>query len=121
MKRPMPTSDLVVRQWDIVVVPFPYANQLAEKRRPALVVSGNGFNRQSGLLWVAMITSTRAPWPGDVPIDDHRTCGLPVPSTIRPAKIATIEASRVLRVAGRIAAPEAGLVEAYLTSTLRGD
>jgi mRNA-degrading endonuclease toxin of MazEF toxin-antitoxin module len=42
--------------FDIVVVPFPYADRLAEKRRPALVIS----NRKLvpfGLIWVAMITS----------------------------------------------------------------
>jgi mRNA interferase MazF len=97
----MPTSDPLPRQWDIVVVPFPYADQLAEKRRPALVVSSDAFNRQTGLLLVAMITSNTSQWVGDVPIGDHTACGLPVPSTIRSAKIATIEAVRVLRVAGQ--------------------
>lgn len=98
----MPSSDLVVRQWDIVIVPFPYADQLAEKRRPALVVSGHDFNKQTGLLWVAMITTSKTQWLGDIAIPDHSKCGLPVPSIIRTSKIATIEAGRVIRVAGSL-------------------
>lgn len=97
----MPTSD-PPKQWDVVVVPFPYADQLAEKRRPALVVSNDAFNAKTGLLWLVMITTSRETWHGDVTIDDYKQVGLPVPSKVRTAKIATIEASRVLRVAGRI-------------------
>ena len=42
------------RAWDVVIVPFPYADRLAEKRRPALVVSTHALNAH-GLLWVAML------------------------------------------------------------------
>ena len=39
-----------------------------------------------------MITSAEnQPWHGDVPIFDLATAGLPAPSVIRTAKIATIE------------------------------
>ncbi|MEA2987282.1 MAG: mRNA interferase MazF, partial [Alphaproteobacteria bacterium] len=51
---------------DIVVVPFPYTDRLAEKRRPALVVSNAKLVR-FGLVWVAMITSAEnEPWLCDV-------------------------------------------------------
>jgi hypothetical protein len=42
--------------FDVVVVPFPYADRLAEKRRPALVISNRKL-AVHGLVWVAMITS----------------------------------------------------------------
>jgi mRNA interferase MazF len=43
------------------------------------------------LLWVLMITSAaNRSWPGDVPISNERAVGLPAPSVIRCAKIATI-------------------------------
>jgi mRNA interferase MazF len=42
--------------FDVVVVPFPYADRLAEKCRPALVISNRKLAAH-GLLWVAMITS----------------------------------------------------------------
>ena len=57
----MANSDKLPKQFDIVVVPFPYSDQLAEKRRPALVVSSNAFNKKHGLLWVIMITSAANP------------------------------------------------------------
>jgi mRNA-degrading endonuclease toxin of MazEF toxin-antitoxin module len=96
--------------FDIVVVPFPYADRLAEKRRPALVISGAKL-APFGLLWVAMITSMENErWPGDVPIPDHAGVGLPAPSVVRPVKIACIEAERIDRRAGRLDKATARLV-----------
>ena len=87
---------------DVVIVPFPYADRLAEKRRPALVVSGPRL-APFHLLWVAMITSAEnEAWSCDVPIGDLKRAGLPAPSVVRPAKIACIEPMRVLRRAGKI-------------------
>jgi mRNA interferase MazF len=89
--------------FDIVVVPFPYSDQLAKKRRPALVISGPDLERQCGLIWVAMITSAgRAPMLGDVAIQDRASTGLPAASTVRAGKVATIEPHRVLRQAGTL-------------------
>ena len=99
----MASSDHLPKQFDIVVVPFPYSDQLAEKRRPALVVSSNAFNKKHGLLWVLMITSaTNAKRPDDIALAANAKTGLPAASLIRPSKIATIEPERVVRVAGKI-------------------
>src|SRR4051812_16764490 len=88
--------------FDIVVVPFPYADRLAEKRRPALVISNRKL-APFGLIWVAMITSAdNAPWSCDVDIADFARAGLPAPSVVRPAKIACIEPARIERRAGRL-------------------
>ena len=53
----METSDFAAGE--VVVVPFPYADQLAEKRRPALVVSNLELANAHGLIWVVMITSAK--------------------------------------------------------------
>ncbi len=88
--------------FDIVVVPFPYADRLAEKRRPALVISNRKL-AVHGLVWVAMITSAEnEAWPGDVAITDIKRSGLPAPSVVRPAKIACIEPARIERRTGRL-------------------
>jgi mRNA interferase MazF len=99
----MPTSDRVaLTAWDVVVVPFPYTDRLAEKRRPALVVSTRRLER-FGFIWVAMITSAdNERWSCDVVVRDLARAGLPAPSVIRPAKIACIEPTRVLRRAGTL-------------------
>ncbi|MCP5432757.1 MAG: type II toxin-antitoxin system PemK/MazF family toxin [Alphaproteobacteria bacterium] len=95
------------RPFDVVVVPFPYADRLAEKRRPALVVSNERLETAHGLVWLAMITSAKnAPWPEDVAINDLAEAGLPSASVVRPAKVATVDAARILRRAGRLAGAE---------------
>ena len=101
---PAMTTERDVRYdpFDIVVVPFPYADRLAEKRRPALVISNRKL-AVHGLIWVAMITSAdNEAWPSDVPIADLKRAGLPAPSVVRPAKIACIEPGRIDRRIGRL-------------------
>jgi mRNA interferase MazF len=87
-------------QGDVVRVPFPYTDRETRQRRPALVVSRGTVDEADSLLWVVMITSAaNRPWAGDVPLaQEYRTVGLPIPSTVRPAKIATIEARHADRI-----------------------
>lgn len=108
------------RAWDVIIVPFPYADRLAEKRRPALVVSAPPLHA-FGLLWVAMITSAdNEPWSCDVPVADLRRAGLPSASVVRPAKVACIEPSRVVRRAGRLDGRAARTVARQLEQYLAG-
>lgn len=92
---------MTFQPFDVVVVPFPYSDRMAEKRRPALVVSAPNM-QALGRLWVVMITSVAADQPGDCAIADPAAAGLDVRSTIRASKIATIEADRVLRRIGHL-------------------
>lgn len=88
--------------FEVVVVPFPYADRLAEKRRPALVISNRKL-AVHGLIWVAMITSAdNAPWSSDIAITNLARSGLPAPSVIRTAKIACIDPNRIDRRIGRL-------------------
>jgi mRNA interferase MazF len=106
-----PTSRSEFASFDVVVVPFPYAERLAEKRRPAVVVSAPDLQRTSGLTWLAMVTSAENPrWQHDVDVSDLKSAGLPAPSLLRPAKIATVDASRILRRIGRLTAQDARLL-----------
>ena len=51
------------------------------------------------LLWLAMITSAaNRGWSGDVTISDLQAAGLPIPSIVRTAKLATIEARDAQRL-----------------------
>jgi mRNA-degrading endonuclease toxin of MazEF toxin-antitoxin module len=82
------------KQGDVIKVPFPYTDRATRRSRPALVVSTGGIETNHQLLWVVMITSAEnRGWPGDVTIDNLEQAGLPAPSVIRTAKIATIEVS----------------------------
>ena len=99
----MATSEAV--RWDpfdVVVIPFPYADRLAEKRRPALVISNRKL-AVHGMVWVAMITSAdNERWSSDVAITDLAPAGLPAPSVVRPAKIACLDPNRIDRRVGRL-------------------
>ena len=106
--------------FDIVVVPFPYADRLAEKRRPALIISNRKL-APFGLIWVAMITSAdNAPWSCDVDIANLARAGLPAPSVVRPAKIACIEPARIERRAGKLDKATAKAVAQKLKGFLGG-
>lgn len=100
----MPTARHMAgfEQGDVVKVPFPYTDQPARQYRPALVISAPALEMAHGLLWVVMITSAEnRGWVGDISITRHAAAGLPAPSVIRCAKIATIESSQATRL-GRI-------------------
>jgi mRNA interferase MazF len=89
--------------FDVVVVPFPHSDKLAEKRRPALVVSAPALGDELDRIWVAMITTDRGRrLIGDAAITDLTAAGLPAESLVRASKIATIEVNQVLRRAGRL-------------------
>jgi mRNA interferase MazF len=87
-------------QADVVRVPFPYTDRDTRQRRPALVVSQGPAGEADSLLWVVMITSAaNRPWAGDVSLaDGYLEVGLPIPSVVRPARIATIEARHADRI-----------------------
>ena len=81
-------------QGDVIKVPLPYTDRPTRQSRPALVVSMRSLEDNHGLLWVLMITSAdNRGWPGDVPVTNLAAAGLPAPSLIRTAKMATIEAA----------------------------
>ena len=106
------------RQGDVIKVPFPYTDRSARQSRPALVVSAGGIEEAHGLLWVVMITSAEnRGWPGDIPVGALVQAGLPVPSVIRTAKIATIEAADAIRL-GKVSTSVLARVTALLSDEL---
>jgi mRNA interferase MazF len=97
---------------DVVRVLFPHVESNAHRHRPALVVSRGPIGPDGLLIWVAMITNAkRKPWPGDIQVADHRSAGLPIPSLIRSAKLATLETAGADKI-GRV--PDANLSEVQL-------
>jgi len=106
------------RQGDVVKVPFPYTDRSTRQSRPALVVSTASIEEGHQLLWVVMITSAaNRGWDDDVPIADLELAGLPAPSLVRPAKIATIDSADATRL-GRLAAAPLRKVLAILRRNL---
>ncbi len=106
------------RPWDVVKVPFPYTDRPVRQHRPALVIAAGAIEAAHGLLWVLMITSAEnRRWNDDVAVSDLDRTGLPAPSVIRCAKVATIEARDAERI-GALAQSDRKKVASYLTRIL---
>ncbi|MDN5849963.1 MAG: type II toxin-antitoxin system PemK/MazF family toxin [Nitrococcus sp.] len=108
---------MIFEAGDVVVVPFPFTDRKASKRRPALVLSDTTqFNAGHAVL--AMITTRgHAGWPLDVPIQDGSAAGLKAPSVVR-MKLFTLDNRLILRKAGVLAAKDAKAVVANLKHLL---
>lgn len=88
---------------DIVLVPFPFTDQSATKRRPAVVISTSGYHAERPDLIIMAVTSQVRPLGviGEVPVKDWKAAGLIKPSVVKPV-ITTIEASLVIRRLGQL-------------------
>ena len=91
------------KPYDVVVVPFPFTDRQAHKRRPALILSDEmHFNKPTGHAVLAMITSQKNPdWPLDTPITGNRQAGLTAPSKVR-MKLFTLDYRLILRKIGAL-------------------
>lgn len=91
--------------FDVVVVPLPFTDRKALKRRPALVVSHKAtFGETIEHSVLAMITSAaHVRWPLDAPIRDLAKAGLPSNSVVR-MKLFTLDHQLIIRKAGALSA-----------------
>ena len=89
------------REWDVVVTAFPFADDIAVKRRPVVCIAALNPTRTIELYWVLMITSTKLKgWRGDIEIQNRKKAGLPIPSIVRATKIACVDGSLIEKKAG---------------------
>jgi mRNA interferase MazF len=88
---------------DIVLVPFPFTDQSATKKRPAVVISSNAYNSERPDLIIMAVTSQIKPTAiiGEVIVQDWQAAGLLKPSAIKPV-ITTIEKPLVIKTMGRL-------------------
>ncbi len=77
---------------DIVLVPFPFTDQRATKKRPAVVVSPAAYNSDRADVIVMAITSQSRPTraAGEAAVRHWRRAGLLKPSVFKPV-LATLE------------------------------
>jgi mRNA interferase MazF len=88
---------------DVVLVPFPFTDQSGTKKRPAVVVSGRGYNASRRDIVIMAITSqVRTPLGfGEAMVGDWQGVGLVKASVLKPV-FTTIEQGLVLRVMGHL-------------------
>ncbi len=96
---------------EVVVVPFPFTDRDASKRRPAIILSSAAFNQASGHAVMAMVTSAnQSAWPGDVTLADLAVAGLTSPCIAR-LKLFTLDLRFVIRKAGRLSQADCQAVQ----------
>lgn len=88
-----------------VLVPFPFSNQTAIKKRPAVVISSDVYNEISSDIVIMAITSQteKTIETGECLIQNWQNAGLLKPYAIKPA-ISTIEQILVLKKLGKLSA-----------------
>jgi mRNA interferase MazF len=88
---------------DIILVPFPFTDQSATKKRPAVVISSKPYNQGRPDLIIMAVTSKIKPISiiGEVIIQDWQEAGLLKPSAIKPV-VTTIEKPLVIKTMGRL-------------------
>lgn len=107
------------RRGDIVLVPFPFSDLSQAKRRPALVISTDAFNKAAREIVIAQITSrTRArALPGDYLVSRWKEAGLIAPSLVR-ARVTTLQNTLPARTLGRMPDDEMSAVSRSLAGAL---
>jgi mRNA interferase MazF len=88
---------------DVVLVPFPFTDQSAVKRRPAVVISSAAYHRARPDLLIMAVTSQQPATPsvGEVQVQDWQGAGLLKPSVLKPV-VTTIDPTLVLKKLGRL-------------------
>ena len=105
---------MTFKAFDVVVVPFPFTDRDATKRRPALVISNALFNKQHDQLILAMITTaTDNTWPSDVSLMHWQEIGLKVACHVR-LKLFTLDQNLVLKTVGQLASQDVNSVKVVL-------
>jgi len=103
---------------DVVVLPFPFVDIAAEKRRPSLILSRRSFNQSSGHSICAVITTAgRTRWISDISISDLAAAGLPRPCVVR-WKLFTLPNEIIIKRAGKLCEADRNIVSDAAQSIL---
>jgi mRNA interferase MazF len=104
---------------DIVLVPFPFTNQTASKRRPAVIISSRAYNDARPDVIVMAVTSQLRPTPalGETWVQGWQEAGLLKPSAIKPV-MATLERSLLIRQLGALETADRSALRSALAEVL---
>ncbi len=95
-------STTAYKRWDVVLVPFPYTDFTATKRRPALIISPDNYNFGPDLAIAFVTSQMNSPSRiGDYHLKQWQAAGLPKPSMVR-MKFVTVDKAIVIKKLGRL-------------------
>ena len=104
---------------DVILVDIAFSGAVGYKRRPAVVISKNKFNRAGIKLIVAAITGNMSsPFrPGDTILNDWKAAGLLKPSAVRGV-LATVDKADIVRRLGTLTPKDLSAVEQGIADIL---
>jgi len=106
------------RRGEVVLLPFPFTDLSATKRRPAIVRSTETYNVRRADIIVAPITSEVAHrLRDDCFLSEWSAAGLVKPSVVK-AVLGTIEQARVTRKLGSLSAADLRAVERAIAAAI---
>jgi len=87
---------------DVLLVPFPFTDQVGTKKRPAVIISSAAYNNaQRDLVIMAVTSQLRLSGAlGETLVTNWQAAGLLKPSAVKPV-ITTIEQTLVIRRLGQ--------------------
>ena len=107
---------------DIVLIAFPFTDQIGQKKRPAVVVSTKDYNEaRPDLILMAITSRVRTPAGfGEVALSDWQGAGLIKASVIKPV-IFTVEKRLVLKTMGQLGADDQHALQTALPGIIQLD
>lgn len=92
-------AGITYKQKEIVLVPFPYSDLTATKRRPVLIVFNDGYNRKFHDVVVSAITSNQFQDAYSVELknEDLEIGVLPESSVVKTHKLFTIHQGKIIK------------------------
>jgi mRNA interferase MazF len=105
---------------DVILVPFPFTDGSSSKKRPAIVISSDDYDRSKPDVILIAVTSqvNTALQFGEALVTDWSAAGLLKPSFIKPV-IATVEKNLVIRKLGRLQSTDLEALENILQQIIQ--
>jgi mRNA interferase MazF len=109
---------MICSRYQIVVVPFPFADMNVAKPRPAVVLSSESFNTECTQTILAMITTaTHSRWATDIELQTLAGTGLRVSCVVR-FKLFTLANTLISRTIGILSEGDAARLRDAVGSIL---
>jgi mRNA interferase MazF len=95
-----------LRQGDVVLVPFPFADLTGQKMRPGVIVSGNPQGSELIVAFITSVLTNRSPRGAEIELrqsdPEFQVSGLKADSLIRLDKLVTLSSNKIFRRLGSI-------------------
>jgi mRNA interferase MazF len=105
------------RQGDVLLVPFPFTDQSGSKQRPAIVLSGDAYNRVHPDVILSPVTIQVVHAPDEVGLTDWQPAGLLKPSVVKPI-LSSFDTQLVRRKLGELSVTDRVQVRALFARIL---